>query len=116
MGYSGGRKPNPTYKSILDHTEAVLVEFDPNIITYEELVIEWSRMHQPTGRRSCQYRSAVWYLDEEQKEICKEVVDGLRATYGNELATDVERATRFYKAEEYHQNFTEKMMKGRGRW
>lgn len=92
----------------------MLVEFDPTVVTYEELVIEWTRMHRPTGRNSCQYRSAVWYLNEEQKETCLEVVEGLKATYGSELATDVERATRFYKAEEYHQNFTAKMMSGRG--
>lgn len=96
---------NPTYRSIKDHTEALLVEFDPEKCTYEELVIEWSRMHSPVGKRKCQYRSAVWYLNEDQKEVVEEVVAGMKAALGAGVETSIEETTRFYQAEDYHQNF-----------
>lgn len=108
VGYSGGEKLDPTYKKILDHTEAMLIEFDPTVITYEELLIEWSRMHSPNYKNKCQYRSAVWYLNEEQMEAAEEVVAGMKAVAREELYTSVEPATRFYKGEEYHQKFMSK--------
>jgi peptide-methionine (S)-S-oxide reductase len=109
VGYSGGSELNPTYRMIKDHTEALLVEFDPKVISYEDLVIEWSRMHSPRYQSSCQYRSAVWYLDDEQRETAEEVVKGMRAAArGGKVYTGVQPATRFYKAEEYHQNFLTK--------
>mmetsp|Transcript_1093 Transcript_1093/g.1431 ORF Transcript_1093/g.1431 Transcript_1093/m.1431 type:complete len:110 (+) Transcript_1093:325-654(+) len=106
----------------MDHTEALLVEFDPIEITYEDLVLEWSRMHYPRGKTKCQYRSAVWYLNEEQREIAEHVVEGMkiymgrhstspsvvRAIQEEEEFSSVEEATRFFRAEEYHQNFTNK--------
>jgi peptide-methionine (S)-S-oxide reductase len=94
-----------------------LIEFNPNIVSYEDLVIEWTRMHTPVGKSKCQYRSAVWYLNEEQKEICDAIVDGMRATYGKDMcSSSVEIATKFYKAEEYHQNFHANMTNGGGRF
>ena len=114
MGYTGGQNQNPNYQSILDHTEALLVEFDPNSISYDELVLEWARRHRPVGRnRECQYRSAVWYLNDEQKHVCETVVIGYRAAHP-EIETSVEAATQFYRAEEYHQNYIQKMMMGGG--
>jgi peptide-methionine (S)-S-oxide reductase len=112
VGYSGGRQDNPTYRNIMDYTEALLVEFDPKICTYEDLVIEWTRMHSPTGIRKCQYRSAVWYLNDDQKEVCEEVVKGLKAVHGDQLNTSIEPATRFFRGEEYHQDFSAKMASG----
>lgn len=106
VGYSGGRERNPTYQTIKDHTEALLIEFDPTQITYEDLLIEWSRMHSPLYKSKCQYRSAVWYVNEEQKEAAEEVLRGMKATArGQEIHSSVEKATRFYQAEDYHQNF-----------
>lgn len=87
----------------------MLVEFDPQVISYEDLCVEWSRMHTPIGKRKCQYRSAVWYLDDEQKETAEGIVEGMRALHGKEeVVTSVEPATRFYQAEDYHQNFIAK--------
>ena len=106
---------DPTYRNIKDHTEALLIEFDPNKVSYEELVIEWSRMHTPIGKRKCQYRSAVWYLNDDQKEACEDIVAGMKASYGSGVDSSVEPATRFYRGEEYHQNFTTKQLGG-GRW
>lgn len=122
VGYSGGKEPDPTYRNTKDHTEALLIEFDPKLVSYEDLVLEWSRSHSPRGKTKCQYRSAVWYLNEEQKEIAEEVVEGMKVYMGRHRApasvqkyiednddfSAVEEATRFYRAEEYHQNFMQK--------
>jgi len=105
VGYSGGKELNPTYRRIKDHTESVLIEFDPNVLSFEDVLIEWSRMHSPTRKTSTQYRSAVFYLDEDQKESAEEIVAGMRAAAGGNIQCDVEKATRFYRAEEYHQDF-----------
>ncbi|KAG7346600.1 methionine-S-sulfoxide reductase [Nitzschia inconspicua] len=112
VGYSGGKKPNPTYKKILDHTEALLVEYDPSRVSYEDLVVSWTQMHFPNNSKGkCQYRSAVWYLTVEQKEIAEDVVEQWKASTTCEaLYTSVERARTFYRAEEYHQFFMEKRM------
>jgi len=115
VGYSGGQTLNPTYHNIKDHTEALLIEFDPSQITYEDLLIEWSRM-AGGGSGSCQYRSAVWYLNDEQRESAQEVVDGMKAARGRRFGgahPSVEKATRFYRGEEYHQDFLVKNGMGR---
>ena len=115
VGYTGGQTLHPTYSNIQDHTEALLVEFNPTVVSYEDLVIEWTRMHSPYGKAKCQYRSAVWYMNEDQKEICTTIVDGLQATHGKGCSS-VEKATRFYRGEEYHQNFHANMRSGGGRY
>lgn len=109
VGYTGGQTLHPTYRNIQDHTEALLVEFDPTFVTYKDLCMEWSRMHTPVGKPKCQYRSAIWYLDQEQQETALEVVKGLTAVHGTDnVSSSVEPVTRFYRAEEYHQNFMAK--------
>lgn len=67
-------------------------------------------MHSPTRQTSTQYRSAVFYLNEEQKDTAKEIVNGIKAAVGrsNQVYCDVQRATRFYQAEKYHQDFLSK--------
>jgi len=108
VGYSGGVTASPTYRSIQDHTEALLVEFDPKVLSYEDLVLSWTQMHAPFSKGKCQYRSVVWYWSEEQKEVAQEVVKQWRASTRGELYTDVEPVTDFYRAEEYHQHFLSK--------
>lgn len=108
VGYSGGVTKDPTYRNIMDHTEALLVEFDPTKISYEDLVLSWTQMHNPVYKGKTQYRSAVWYLDEDQKETAEEVVEGWKASSRDVLVTSVEPAITFYRAEEYHQNFLSK--------
>jgi len=108
VGYSGGTKPNPTYRDIQDYTEALLIEFDPSVLSYEDLLIEWSRMHSPSTKTKCQYRSAVWYLNEDQQELAEQVVEGMKAAMRGHCHSSVEKATRFYRAEEYHQEFLAK--------
>mmetsp|Transcript_2753 Transcript_2753/g.4717 ORF Transcript_2753/g.4717 Transcript_2753/m.4717 type:complete len:100 (-) Transcript_2753:738-1037(-) len=94
-----------------DHTESLLVEFDPNVITYEDILLEWSKMDYPYSTSKVQYRSAIFCVDEDQKEVAEGIVDGIRASSnGRDVYVDIEPVTRFYKAEEYHQDF----LAGRG--
>lgn len=114
VGYTGGKELNPTYRNMKDHTEAMWIEFDPAKVSYEDLLIEWSRMHSPVGYKTkCQYRSAVWYLNDEQRAAAEEVLAGMKAVARDTVYSDVEAATRFYRAEEYHQKFISKQMSGR---
>eukprot|EP00566_Odontella_aurita_P027162 CAMPEP_0113536948 /NCGR_PEP_ID=MMETSP0015_2-20120614/6554_1 /TAXON_ID=2838 /ORGANISM="Odontella" /LENGTH=165 /DNA_ID=CAMNT_0000436389 /DNA_START=162 /DNA_END=659 /DNA_ORIENTATION=- /assembly_acc=CAM_ASM_000160 len=109
VGYSGGRKPNPTYRSIEDHTEAVLVEYDPRTISYEDILAEWAGLDYPYSSGKTQYRSAVWYTSEYQREAAERTVEAIRTNArGREVYASVEPATKFYRAEEYHQNFLRK--------
>lgn len=106
-GYSGGSKPNPTYRNIMDSTESVWIEFDPDVIAFEDLVVEWARMHSPTRKTSTQYRSVLFYADEEQKMLAEDAVRALKQQRGV-IYVDIEPMTTFYKAEEYHQNYLSK--------
>jgi peptide-methionine (S)-S-oxide reductase len=115
VGYAGGLEPKPTYKSIKDHTEALLVEYDPNTVSYEDLVISWTQMHKPNYERGRQYRSAIWYVNEEQEENAIDVIKGWKAAAREPLYTSLEQAKSFYRAEEYHQYFLRKRG-GQTRW
>lgn len=107
VGYTGGLEQDPTYKTILDHTEAILVEYDPTVVSYEEMCKQWSKMIQDKlGKSSRQYRLAVWYLNDTQKVIAEQAVQEVLDKQGGD-ASDLlaEPATKFYQAEEYHDHF-----------
>lgn len=109
MGYSGGLKANPTYRNMLDHTESVMIEFDPDIITFDDLLIEWARMHTPTRVTSIQYRSAIFYGGEEQKAAAEDCVTYMKQKNAQyELHVHIAPWTKFFKAEEYHQDYLRK--------
>jgi methionine-S-sulfoxide reductase len=120
VGYTGGNKANPTYREVCSdttgHAEAVLVEFDPDHISYEALVRHFFSIHDPTTVDSqgpdvgSQYRSAIFYHDEGQKGISMRVIRELteRGVYDGEIVTEITRAGPFYEAEEYHQRYFEK--------
>jgi len=106
VGYAGGQKKYPTYKSIKDHTEAIKLEFDPRAITYEQLVREFYSQHNPTHTSfSRQYRSAILYASTEQKEIAERVTKELGDKRKSKLHTDIEPLTEYYYAEGYHQQY-----------
>ena len=107
VGYTGGMERDPTYKKILDHTEAILVEYDPAVVSYEDMCRHWSKMIQDKlGKSSRQYRLAIWYLNTEQKAIAEQSVKDLLDQEGGEPSDVVaEPATKFYQAEEYHDHF-----------
>jgi peptide methionine sulfoxide reductase msrA/msrB len=115
-GYIGGTKDHPTYKEVCTgttgHAEAVEVVFDPSKVTYEELTRLFFEIHDPTqvNRQGpdfgMQYRSEVFYRNEEQKKIAEDLIAILK-NKGFKVATKVTKATTFWPAEDYHQDYYE---------
>lgn len=119
-GYAGGTMPNPSYEQVCSgttgHAEVVQIEFDPAIISYEQLLEVFFLTHNPTTLNrqgndvGTQYRSVVFYHDEEQKALAQKIlkkIDGERV-YDTPIVTSIEPYTKFYPAEEYHQNYFSK--------
>jgi len=119
-GYSGGHMPNPTYKDVCSHTtghaEAVQVTFDPQKITYDQLLDVFWQIHNPTqvNRQGpdvgTQYRSAIFVHSPEQQAIAEKSKAALAASgkFQRSIATEITTAGPFYRAEEYHQKYLEK--------
>ena len=116
-GYTGGRIPNPNYKQVCSgltgHAEAVEIEYDPAVVPYEKLLEIFFATHDPTtlNRQGAdvgtQYRSAIFYHDDTQKEIAKNVVEKLNESkvFPSPIVTTLEKAKVFYAAESYHQDY-----------
>ena len=120
VGYSGGTLQNPTYQDVCGgatgHAEAVDVEYDPHLVSYEELLeVFWSN-HDPTTRNrqgpdvGTQYRSAIFFHSPEQDAAAAASKQRLEASgrFSNPIATEITPASEFYRAEEYHQQYLEK--------
>lgn len=120
VGYIGGQLPNPTYEEVCTdktgHAEAVEVDYDPDEISFEELLKIFWENHNPTTLNrqgpdvGIQYRSAIFYHDEKQKEIAensKQTLEQL-GKYDLPIVTEIVPAPTFYKAEEYHQKYFKK--------
>jgi methionine-S-sulfoxide reductase len=117
VGYTGGNTPNPHYESvksgITGHTEAVKIIFDPAKVSYAALLDFFFKMHDPTtlnrqgNDRGSQYRSAVYYLSEDQKAMALEKIKEweLAGFWKGSIVTEVTKAGPFYDAEEYHQDY-----------
>jgi peptide-methionine (S)-S-oxide reductase len=118
VGYTGGRTERPTYESVCSHTtghaEAVLVEFDPKKIGYEDLVRVFFMNHDPTTKNrqgpdvGDQYRSAIFTLSEAQDAAARRGAAAAEARLGKSVTTEVARLGAFWKAEDYHQQYDEK--------
>ena len=120
VGYTGGQLPNPTYEEVCTdrtgHAEAVEVEFDPEEISFEELLDVFWNNHNPTTLNrqgpdvGIQYRSAIFYHDDKQKEIAEKSKQSLSKSgkYDNPIVTEIVPAPTFYDAEEYHQKYFKK--------
>ena len=116
-GYSGGRGANPSYKDICSgmtgHAEVVQVTFDPSIVSYRDLLRVFFTVHDPTtlNRQGAdvgtQYRSAIFYHDEEQKRVAQDVIREITAEklWSNPIVTEVAKFEKFYMAEDYHQEY-----------
>lgn len=106
MGYAGGTKPNPTYHDLGDHSETLQIEFDPERITYKELLSLFWKAHDPTWpAQSRQYRAALFYHGEEQKRLALESREQEQTRHGRAIRTDVLPVPDFYRAEDYHQKY-----------
>ncbi|GEL11485.1 peptide-methionine (S)-S-oxide reductase [Flavobacterium glycines] len=116
-GYIGGKTVNPTYKEICQgdtgHAEAIQITFDPNVISFGELLELFFATHDPTTLNrqgndvGTQYRSEIFYHNEEQREISEDFIRFLtqEAVFDKPIVTKVSPASTFYDAEEYHQNY-----------
>jgi peptide-methionine (S)-S-oxide reductase len=117
VGYTGGIVKNPTYEEVCSHTtghaEAVEVTFDPALVTYEQLLDLFWRIHDPTSKNrqgpdvGTQYRSAIFTHNGEQAEIAHREKEALLKS-GKNIVTEIAPAGPFYRAEEYHQRYHEK--------
>ncbi|HUB93055.1 MAG TPA: peptide-methionine (S)-S-oxide reductase MsrA [Verrucomicrobiae bacterium] len=122
VGYTGGSFDNPTYEDVITHTtghaEAVWIEYDTNKVSYETLVRQFFRMHDPTqlNRQGPDvgenYRSAIFYTTDEQKEVAERIRDELQPKFEGRIVTEIAVAGPFYRAEEYHQKYAEKTGRG----
>ena len=118
VGYSGGNTKDPTYETVCyqntDHAEVLQVGFNQEIISYETLVEEFWKCHDPTtldrqgmdiGR---QYRSVIYYLNSHQKIIAEQSKEKYQSAFKNQIVTEISEADTFYKAEDYHQQYVQK--------
>lgn len=116
-GYMGGKSKNPTYREVCSgltgHAEVIKLEFDSQVVNYEELLEIFWKTHDPTtlNRQGAdvgtQYRSVIFYLDENQKRLALSYKEKLNASnaFGNPVVTEISPATVFYPAEDNHQNY-----------
>lgn len=117
VGYTGGRKRDPGYREVCSgttgHAEAVEVEYDPAVVSYEELSRLFFEIHDPTQLNrqgpdvGAQYRSAIYYGDDTEKQTAQKLIALLKAK-GYDVVTEVKPKSDFYPAEEYHQDYYEK--------
>ena len=120
VGYTGGHTKNPTYETVCSHStghaEAVEVEYDPQQVSYEELLDAFWSIHNPTTLNrqgpdvGDQYRSAVFYHTPEQQALAEASKQRLQESgqYDHPVVTEITQAPTFYRAEEYHQRYFEK--------
>lgn len=116
-GYEGGDTPNPTYEEVCsgttNHAEVIQMDFDPTVISYKELLEVFWKSHDPTtlNRQGAdvgtQYRSVIFYHNEEQKQIAEKYKDLLNKekTFGKPVVTAIDKSATFYLAENYHQDY-----------
>ncbi len=106
VGYAGGTRPNPTYRSLGDHTEVVEVTFDPARVRYADLLRVFWDSHDPTARAwSRQYRSVILYSTEAQRREAEASRDREAARLGRPVRTAIEPLAAFTPAEDYHQKY-----------
>ena len=118
VGYCGGNSPNTNYREVCtgttNHAEAVKLEFDPKVITYEQIIKRFFEFHDPTTLNSqgpdfgTQYRSEIFYLNDEQKNIAQKVIDDVDKKLSGKVVTRLSEMKNYCAAEEYHQKYLEK--------
>lgn len=120
VGYTGGTHPKPTYQDVCTgltgHAEAVLVKFNPKVVSFEKLLSVFWRIHDPTTPNrqgpdvGSQYRSVIFYHNEKQRIAAERSKDELdrSGVYKNKVVTEILPASTFYEAEGYHQDYFEK--------
>lgn len=114
-GYAGGHVPNPTYEQVCEgstgHAEVVRVSFDPETVSYRELLEIFFTIHDPTTPNrqgndvGTQYRSVIFYHTPAQQETARQVIAAMANVWDAPIVTELSPAQEYYKAEDYHQNY-----------
>lgn len=120
VGYSGGDVPNATYRNHGTHAEAIEINFDPNVISYRELLAFFFQIHDPTtpnrqgNDRGAAYRSAIYYTSEDQKQVALDTIADVDASglWPGKVVTEVEPVGDFWEAEPEHQDYLERIPNG----
>lgn len=122
VGYTGGHTEDPTYEEVCTHTtghaEAVELEFDAEIVSYETLLQHFFRLHDPTQLNrqgpdiGDSYRTAIFYINDEQKQVAEDVKAASQTNFKKPVVTEITAASEFYEAEDYHQKFAERTGRG----
>ncbi len=118
-GYSGGNVPGrPTYREVCSgltgHAEVVQITYDENSISYADIILIFMTTHDPTtlnqqgADRGTQYRSVIYYHDDEQKEIAEAIIKELNPHFENKIVTEIAELDEFFEAEKEHQDFYER--------
>ena len=118
VGYTGGHTENPKYKQVCSdrtgHAEAVEVTYDPDRVSYEELLEAFWKAHDPTQLNrqgpdfGSQYRSAIFFHDESQEKSARASLEAAQPRFRKPIVTEITPASMFYEAEDYHQRYLEK--------
>ena len=119
VGYCGGNSQNTNYREVCtgttNHAEAVKLEFDPKVISYEQIIKRFFEFHDPTTLNSqgpdfgTQYRSEIFYLNEKQKNIAQKLIDEENLKLSGKVVTKLSELKNYCTAEEYHQKYLEKI-------
>jgi methionine-S-sulfoxide reductase len=122
VGYTGGHTEKPSYEEVCSHTtghaEAVEIEFNPAEVSFETLLKQFFRMHDPTQLNrqgpdvGDSYRTAIFYTSDEQKELAEKAKLEAAANFDEPIVTEITKAGTFWPAEDYHQKFTERTGRG----
>ena len=118
VGYCGGNTSKTSYREVCEgdtnHAEVVKLDFDPKIISYEEILNYFFEIHDPTTLNSqgpdfgTQYRSEIFYLNDEQKDIAKKIIEKYNKKLSGKVVTKISQIKNYCIAEEYHQKYLEK--------
>ena len=118
VGYCGGHNAQTSYREVCsgttNHAEVVKLDFDPKIITFEQILEYFFEFHDPTTLNSqgpdfgTQYRSEIFYLNDEQKNTAKKIIDKENERLSGKVVTKISRVKNYCAAEEYHQRYLEK--------
>ena len=117
-GYCGGKSPQVSYEQVCggntEHVEVVKVEFDPNIISYEEVTKLFFKFHNPTTpnqqglNKGYQYRSEIFYNTDEEKKIAEKILNEVNKKLGGKVVTKISKIKNYVVAESYHQDYFKK--------
>ena len=120
VGYTGGEVANATYRNHGNHAEAIEIEFDNEVISYRDILAYFFQIHDPTtidrqgNDRGPSYRSEIFYLTEEQREVAEQTIEDVNASglWPGLVVTKVSKASEFWEAEAEHQDYLERFPNG----